>query len=75
MRITIISNMDTMQYFIADNHCQEHNLGDAFVPCTYRLPMFVEPRKTLPSGVINTKEDLVTIFYDDMVEIPNPKYN
>ena len=70
--ITIISNIDTMQFFVADNHCEEHNLGDAFVPCTYSLPMFVTPRDFLPSGIIKSKEDLVNVFYDDMVEIPNP---
>lgn len=74
MQITIISNLDTLQYFFANNHCQEHGLGDSFVPCTYRLPIQVEPRDILLSGIINTKEDLVNIFYNDMVEIPNPKY-
>jgi hypothetical protein len=69
-RITVIS--DERTYFFSTDHCQEHGLGENFVPCTHSIPSWVYPRECVPDGWINTKEQLVSVFYHDMKEIPNP---
>lgn len=61
-----------MTYFFSTDHCQKHNLGDSYVPCTHTIPSRCKPRKTLPDGIIKEKTDLVNVFYDDMTEIENP---
>ena len=71
-QIITISNIDTKEYFFTTNHCQDHNLGNSWVSCTYTIPMYVEPRKSVPDGIIKDKADLVSVFYDDMIEISNP---
>lgn len=70
--ITTISSIENGHFFFTTDHCQLHNLGSDYVPVTYRLPMSVVPRESLPSGVIETLDDLVLIFYSDMAQIPNP---
>lgn len=75
MQIITISNLSTMQYFFTTDHCQDHGLGDDWVPCTYKLPGYVEPRACVPDGYVRTKEDYVNVFLDDMQEIPNPNSN
>lgn len=62
-------------YFFTKNHCQNHGLGDDFVPCTYYLPMEVTPRESVPDGIVRNVKDLVAVFYFDMNEIPNPDSN
>lgn len=80
--IITVSNLDTMEYFFTTDHCQKHGLGDKWVPCTYRLPMQVTPRESLPFGLVTNKEELKTIFYNKLPitdqdifykEIPNPQ--
>jgi hypothetical protein len=74
-QIIVISNMRNNTYFFSKNHCQEHGLGTDYVPCTHYFPRNVTPRKSVPNGIINSVEDLVSVFYDDMNEIPNPDKN
>ncbi len=71
-QIVVISNMDDNTYFFSTNHCQDHGLGINFVPCTHYLPSRVEPRESVPDGIIKNVKDLVAVFYYDMREIPNP---
>jgi hypothetical protein len=71
-QIVVISNMDDNTYFFSKNHCQKHNLGENFVTCTHSIPSNVEPRKSVPDGIIKNVTDLVAIFYHDMKEIKNP---
>lgn len=78
--IITIQNVETEQYFFTTNHCQEHGLGSNWVPCTYGpLPGYVTPRKELPSGIINNKEDYKLVFGQRYFingpaeEIPNPQ--
>jgi hypothetical protein len=59
-------------YFFSKDHCQNHGLGDKYVPCTYYLPSLVVPRECVPDGIINNVKDLISVFYYDMMEIPNP---
>lgn len=73
--ITIISSLDRKLFFQSTDHCQEHELGSDFIPVTYTLPMQVSPRKSLPNGLIKNLNELISIFYDDMIEIPNPNKN
>lgn len=75
MRVTIISSLDRKIFFQSTDHCQKHKLGNDFVPTTYKLPMKVIPRKSLPSGLIRNIDELISIFYDDMIEITNPDKN
>ena len=69
--ITIV-NDELKQFFFTDNHCQEHKLGDDWVPVTCYLPMSIVPRECVPDGRIWNKEQLQAVFYDDYEEIPNP---
>ena len=73
--ITIISSLDRKLFFQSTDHCQEHGLGNDFIPVTYTLPMQVSPRNSLPNGLIKNLNELISIFYDDMIEIPNPNKN
>ena len=73
--IVVISNMDNSTYFFSKDHCQNHGMGDSFVPCTHYIPSRVVPRKSVPDGIIKNITDLVAVFYDDMVEIDNPNPN
>lgn len=70
--IIVISNLENNTYFFSTDHCQKHNLGNNFVPCTHGVPSYVVPRESLPDGMIKNVKDLVAVFYDDMQEIPNP---
>ena len=45
------------------------------MPCTYTLPVYVEPRPCVPDGIVRNVTDLVNVFYVDMKEIPNPDPN
>lgn len=73
--IVVISNMEENTYFFSKDHCQNHGLGDSFVPCTHYIPSSVVPRESLPDGIIKNVTDLVAVFYYDMKEIPNPDPN
>jgi hypothetical protein len=71
-QVVVISSMDNNTYFFSKNHCQNHNLGEEYVPCTHTLPIQVEPRPSVPDGIVKDVKDLAAVFYDDMKEIPNP---
>ena len=49
--ITIISSLARKLFFQSTDHCQEHGLGNDFLPVTYTLPMQVFPRNSLPNGL------------------------
>jgi len=72
-QIVVISNDNT--YFFSKNHCQNHGLGDEYVPCTHYIPSYVEPRNSVPDGIVKNVSDLVAVFYHDMKEIKNPDDN
>lgn len=68
------TNADTGEFFFSTDHCQKHNLGDRWVPCTYGpLPGHVSPRPSLPTGVINNKEDYLKVFGVNNKQILNPQ--
>lgn len=71
-RIVVISNYDDKTYFFSKDHCQNHGLGNKYVPTTHFLPCQVTPRKSVPDGIIKNVKDLISVFYYDMKEIPNP---
>jgi hypothetical protein len=66
------------EYFFSTDHCQgvkgrgEGTYPEGFVPTTYHLPMSVVPRPSLPSGRVETVEDVILIFHSRGKEIPNP---
>ncbi len=68
----IISNSDNKTYFKSTNHCQSHGDLTGYVPCTHYYPSHVEPRPSLPDGIIKSEQDVITIFYNDYKEIDNP---
>ena len=80
--ISKIDDKGNEEYFFTKDHCQEHGLGDEWVSCTYSLPMKVEERDSLPSGIVNNKEDWKKVFGIPYInefdvpmlckEIPNP---
>lgn len=71
-QVVVIQNMDDYSYFFSKDHCQNHGLGDMFVPCTHYLPSQVAPRECVPDGIVKNIQDLVAVFYYDGKEIPNP---
>jgi len=71
--IITISNVDTDEYFFTTDHCQKHNLGNSWVPCTTTIPITVAVREALPTGIVNNKEDYKKVFDTHMREIPNPQ--
>ena len=66
------------EYFFSTDHCQgvegkgEGTYPEGFVPVTCYLPQSVVPRPSLPSGRVETVADILTVFYSDYTEIPNP---
>lgn len=74
MRVTILSRTieesGRQEYFFSKDHCQKTVKG--FVPTTFHLPMSVVPREGLWSGRVETREDIIKVFYRDDIEIPNP---
>lgn len=74
-QIVVISNVDSGEYFFSTDHCQNHGLGNKFVPCTHYIPSCVVPRDSVPDGIVKNVSDLVAVFYYDMIEIPNPDSN
>jgi len=69
-RIVVISNSE--KYFFSTDHCQDHGLGDDYVPCTHTYPINIVPRESVPDGIVKDVKDLVAVFYYDMDEIENP---
>lgn len=74
-QIIVIANMENNTYFFTKDHCQDHKLGENYVPCTHIIPSYVMPRPSVPNGIIQDVHDLVSVFYNDMKEIPNPDPN
>lgn len=70
--LIVICNSNTKEYFFTTDHCQNHNLGDYFVPVTMGLPLFVVKRESCPDGWVKNKEDYKKVFQYDGKEIPNP---
>lgn len=75
--IITISNVNTGEFFFTTDHCQPHQLGSEWVSCTYGpLPGHVVARESLPSGLVENKEDYKKVFvgmdWCPAVEIPNP---
>lgn len=68
------------EYFFSTDHLQRIHSPDTYpkeegwVPTTHYLPQSVVPRDILPSGRVETLEELLLIFYpkDRSREIPNP---
>lgn len=76
-RVIIHSSLTRGEYFFSTDHCQEghsslYPKNQGFVPTTFHLPMSCAPRPSLPSGRIETVEDLIKIFHSRDKEIPNP---
>lgn len=78
MRHTVIihSNSNTGEYFFSTDHCQgvraRETYPDGFVAATIALPHSVVPRPSLPSGWVETVEDVIKVYHPDDREIPNP---
>lgn len=66
------------EYFFSTDHCQgikgrgEGTYPEGFGPTTFYLPQTVVPRPSLPSGCVETVEDVIKIFFSGAREIPNP---
>lgn len=75
--VIIMSNMDRGEYFFSTDHCQRIHAPETFpsgswVPTTFYLPQGCVPRPSLPTGLIDSRADIVTIFHQGDREIPNP---
>lgn len=66
------------EYFFSTDHCQgvegreRGTYPEGFVPTTFYLPQTVVARPSLPSGRVETVADILTVFFDDYQEVPNP---
>ncbi len=71
--LTIISSMKTNSFFFSDDHCFGIDIAEmkekGFVPCTAQIPLHVKERESLPSGVVRTIEEYITIFHRDEKQI------
>ena len=70
MEVIIHSHIGRGEYFFSTSHCQKTAPG--IVPTTFYLPMRVVARPTLPSGLVETADDVVKVFFYDAREIRNP---
>lgn len=74
--VIIHSSRSLGRYFRSTNHMQRiesyEKYPAGYVPVTFSLPHRVVPRTTLPTGVVETEQDLITIYFADAIEIPNP---
>jgi hypothetical protein len=75
--IIVHTNPYTGEYFFSTSHLQGvegvgKNYPEGFVAVTHYIPCSVVPRPELPSGMVTNVREMVTIFYDDGKEIPNP---
>lgn len=63
--VYIAQNMETNQFCFCSNHGIPVLLTGSsnWVPVTYYLPMTVEPRESLPSGLVSTLDELIAIFF------------
>lgn len=68
----IITHTDlyTKEYFFSTDHMQE--LDERFSACTHYIPHKVAKRPSCPTGIVDSKEMLKTIYYNNYKEIPNP---
>lgn len=77
MRVTIHSSLNRKEYFFSTDHCQQVHAPETypkgFVATSFYLPMTVVPRASLPSGIVQTVKDVITIFHSGDKEIPNPE--
>lgn len=59
-------------FFFSNDHCfgyiNNRNKLDC-VPCTTNIPMTVKPRECLPSGVVTTVAEYISIFHRDEILI------
>ena len=75
-RVTIFSRMlggDSLrsEYFFSTNHCQPR-LSKEWVPTSFYLPHYVKERPSLPSGLVETAADVITVYHSEDTEVPNP---
>jgi hypothetical protein len=76
--IVVHVDSDRRQYFLSTDHCQGVRPGNkdkhpkSFTPITWAIPHSVAPRPELPSGRIESKEDLFKVYFVGYQEIPNP---
>lgn len=76
MRVIIHASSERKEYFFSTDHCQgvhaPASYPTGFTPISFYLPQRVVPRPSLPSGLVETVKDVITIFFSDGAEIPNP---
>lgn len=74
--VVIHSNLHTGEYFFSTSHIQgvkaKETYPEGFVPTTHYLPHSVVARPALPTGWVTNLKELLTIYYYDAKEIPNP---
>jgi len=62
--IITISNLDKNQFFFTTDHCQPHNLGDAWVSCT---------TSNTTREIVKNQEENAINEWTRCIEIPNPQ--
>lgn len=68
--IVIISSVEHEVFFFADDHCFGYKvLPESFVPSTMTYPMWVVPRKEVPTGRLDTAQLYIDIFCDEQRQI------
>jgi len=76
LRISIIQNVDTNEYFFTKDHCQPMPYGSSWVPTTFTLPYSISPREGFESGIIENQKDIKRFLntYNKEIENPNASY-
>ena len=71
--LTVISSLKKNCFFFSDDHCFGVGIYEikekGFVPSTSQMPQQVTPREILPSGIVNTAEEYISIFHKDEKQI------
>lgn len=62
--VVIIGSHEEKKYFFSTDHCQDHGLNETYIPVSYNL-----------GRTWHCKDDIVSVFYQYMQEIPNPDIN
>ncbi len=76
-RVIVHVSHKAHQYFFSTHHGQESLAPDTYphgdwTAVSIPIPSYVVHRPSLPSGIIESREDVVTVYYSTMTEIPNP---
>jgi len=70
--VIVISSIKENKYFFSNDLCQNHGKDDSYISTIYYLPMEIVD---MQNCVIETVEEIISIFYKNMIRLRNPDIN